>query len=82
MPDYDYQLRELKTKIQQASARAARAQVEKDNATAAVDRARKALLDEFGVSTPEEAKAKLEALEAALEANLTAAREALAEALG
>lgn len=78
MTDYDSQIRELKTRIQQAQSRAARAQVERENATAAVERARKALWDEFGVRNPEEAKAKLAELTQELEEGLAAVREALA----
>lgn len=74
------QIRELKTRISQAQARAARAQVERENAQAALDRARKALLDEFEVTTPDQAKAKLTELDATLERELKVVHEALAAA--
>lgn len=74
------QIRDLKARITQAQARVARATVERENASAALERSRAALWTEFAVRNPDEAKAKLAELEATLAAELEAVRAALADA--
>lgn len=76
----ELQIRELKQRIGQAQQRQARATVERENAAAALERAKAALAAEFEVRTPEEAKAKLDALDADLACELATVRAALSDA--
>jgi len=72
-------LKILRAKITAANSAHARAEVEYDNAVRERDAALAALKD-FGVSTPEEAAAKLAELEAELAKELAAVEAALEEA--
>lgn len=66
MATIEDQIRELRTAISTVQGKKARAAVELDNAKDRLAEARKVLKDEFGVSTTEDAKEKLEALRAEL----------------
>jgi len=71
-------LTSLRTRITAATSARARAEVEHDNAVRERDAALSAL-KEFGVSTPEEAAAKLKELEEELAQELAAVETALEE---
>lgn len=72
-------LKPLREKINAATTARARAEVEHETAIKERDNALAALA-EFGVSSPQEAAAKLAELEAALETELAAVEAALEEA--
>lgn len=73
-------LRDIRTRISQATTRKARAQAEHDAATARLTEADRVLEKDFGVTSPEEAKAKLTELKATYDDAMTTAKAALAEA--
>lgn len=78
MTDIDTTLKTLRSRIEAAAARKARAQAEyeraeKDQAEAL------AALKEYGITTPDQAAARLEELETALSTELAAVEKALAE---
>jgi len=70
--DYDTRIRELRSRIAAAQRARARAEHERDAATAAAHRARTALAEEFGVTTPDEARLALDVLRGDLEDHLNA----------
>lgn len=72
--DIESEIAALKDAIREATARSARAQVERDAAAVALQGAREALLAEFGCQSPEQAREALSGLQAAQ-------REALAQAV-
>lgn len=74
------QIREMRTAISQAASKTARAAVELDNAKERSNAARQALKEDFGVETPEDAKAKLAELQEQLDEELVAVQKALEEA--
>jgi hypothetical protein len=73
----DALVRETKSRIDMAQTRRHRALIERENAQAALGRAKDALKAEFGVETPEEARVVMAKLQAEVESTLTAARAAL-----
>jgi F0F1-type ATP synthase membrane subunit b/b' len=75
--DVEQQVRDIKARIQQAQARRARAEVERDTARAAADKARDMLKTEYGVETPDEARAVLAQLELDLDQAIQDAQQAL-----
>lgn len=77
----DAELRDLRTRISTIQSRRARAEVSRDNAKDALTAARRALKEEFGVVTPQDAKDTLARLSAALEEALDTVRTEL-EAAG
>ena len=80
MTAIDVQLAALRTAINDATRKRARAQVEHDQATESLRSTQQALKDEFGVENTEQAKAKLVQLRAAVDEALAEAQRALAAA--
>jgi len=78
MASTEDQIREIRGSIAQVQSKKVRAAVELENAKARLADARKVLKSEFGVSTTEEAKAKLAELRAELDATVVEVEEALA----
>lgn len=70
MTDSENQLRQLRDRIGAATEARIRAEQRTDAARAQADRARKALADEFGVSTVADAKAMLAQLTDQLDTNV------------
>lgn len=77
----DEELRSIRTKISAVQARKARAEVMKENAQAALKQARSTLAEEYGVSTPADAKTVLTELSDELEKAVAQVRQEL-EAAG
>jgi ATP phosphoribosyltransferase regulatory subunit HisZ len=77
MTAIDVQLAALRTAINDATRKRARAQVEHDQATESLRSTQQALKDEFGVENTEQAKAKLVQLRAAVDEALAEAQQAL-----
>lgn len=77
MTAIDVQLAALRTAINDATRKRARAQVEHDQASETLRSTQQALKDEFGVETTEQAKAKLVELRSAVDEALSDAQTAL-----
>lgn len=73
----DDQVREIKARIDNAARQRARSEAERDSAQSMVDRVRHQLREEFGVDSPEEARAVLAQLEAELQAAVTEIKSSL-----
>jgi len=80
--DIDYQVRELKSRIETARGKRITADHEQRVAQAAADQAVKQLQDEFGCADVEQAKVFLSQLEAALDAECLKVADQLAVAEG
>lgn len=78
--DIELELRGLQQRIAQAQNAQTRAEVERDNAKAQIAETKKALKEQFGVETVEDAKALLKAKEEELQAELAKAEDLLVEA--
>jgi hypothetical protein len=74
------QIRSIQSRITTEQSKRARAEVEKENAEAAIAEARATLTNEFGVSTGAEIRAKREELQAEIDAELAEAERLLEEA--
>jgi hypothetical protein len=72
MTDLDYQVRDIKQRMENARAQRAGAEHEQRVAQASVDQVLLQLKEEFGVSTVAEAKVLLQSLEAQAAAECTA----------
>jgi adenylyl- and sulfurtransferase ThiI len=75
--DLDQIVRDTKSRIDLAQTRRARALVEREQAEAALARAREALRTEFGVETPDQAREVMAKLDAEVETALAEARAKL-----
>lgn len=62
MTDVEQEIRELKTRLDNAARARSRAEFEKDAAKASAEKAKQTLREEFGVSSVDEAKEMLESL--------------------
>lgn len=80
MASMEDKIREYRTRASQKQAVRARAQAELDAAEERVSQTRERLREEFGVSTPEEAKAFQQSLQEELNAKQAEIETALAEA--
>lgn len=78
--DIEDKIRELRTSISQVQARKARAAVELENSKDRLQAARRILSEEYGVTTTEQAKAKLAELSADLDDAVKSIENALNEA--
>jgi predicted nucleic acid-binding Zn-ribbon protein len=78
--DLDKQVAAVKADIARAQAARARAEHEYQVAKAQAEAAARDLKEEFGVASPEAARIAIDELEAELEAECTAVREALSRA--
>lgn len=82
MTDIDYQVRDLKTRIETAQGKRLTADHEQRVAQAAADQAMKQLKVEFGCESIEQAQVLLEQLEAALDTECHKVADQLAVAEG
>ena len=74
------ELADLQREINQLQQKQTRAQIERENALSDISKAKDTLMNEFGVSTVQEAKALKARLETELEESLASVRAALTEA--
>jgi hypothetical protein len=74
------QLADIKSRISQQNTLQGRAQLRKENASESLEKARAELLDQFGVTTADEIRAKRAELEKALEGALADAERYLEDA--
>lgn len=79
MSDVDQQVNTIKTRIEVAQRKRARAEADQDAARAAADNALTQLKSEYGVSTVDEAKAMMAELQSELNACITQTRQSLDE---
>lgn len=80
MTDEEDRLREIRQRISNVANKRARAEVEKEQALDRTRKAKNVLLNDFGVKTTADAKAKREQLAADYEDAISTAEAALSEA--